>query len=277
MTAAHTVTTVTADSVDLIDKDDARRVLLGLLKHVTNTACTNAHEHFNKVGTGNSEERYLGLTRNRLGDQGFTRTWRTHHQYAARDTPAQTLELARIAQELNQLAHFFLGFIATCHVSQGRLDLVFRQQPRLALAKAHRAAFTAGTALHLAHHEHEDRNNHQDREARNQQLGPDALLLRQFAFNGDVVIHQVADQTVVLNGRTDGFEGIAIAAFAGNHVAIHGNALDLAILNLLDEVGIVEGLWLVWTGEVVHHCHQDSGDDQPQDQILCHIVQLATL
>ena len=103
------------------------------------------------------------------------------------------------------------------------------------------------------------------------------MLLRQFAFNGDVVIHQVADQTVVLNRRTDGFEGIAIAAFAGNHVAIHGNALDLAILNLLDEVGIVEGLWLVWTGEVVHHCHQDSGDDQPQDQILCHIVQLATL
>ena len=103
------------------------------------------------------------------------------------------------------------------------------------------------------------------------------MLLRQLALNSHMVINQITDQTVVLNSRTDGFEGIAIAAFAGNHVAVHGNAFDLAILNLLDEVGIVEGLWLVWTGEVVHHCHQDSCDDQPQDQILCHIVQLATL
>ena len=92
-----------------------------------------------------------------------------------------------------------------------------------------------------------------------------------------MVIHQITNQTVVLNCRTTGLEGIAITALAGNHVAVNRYALDLAILNLLDEVGIVEGLWLVWTGEVVHHGHKDSGDDQPQDQILCHIVQLATL
>ena len=125
MTAAHTVTTVTADSIDFIDKDDARGVFLGLFKHVTNTACTDAHEHFHKVGTGNREERHLGFTRNRLGDQGFTGTWRANHQHAAWNATTQALELARITQELNQLAHFFLGFVTARYVSQGRLDLIF--------------------------------------------------------------------------------------------------------------------------------------------------------
>ena len=131
--------------------------------------------------------------------------------------------------------------------------------------------------MHLAHEEHEHGDNHQDREAGHQELGPDALLFRLLAFHNDLVIHQVTDETVVLNGRTNGLEAVAIVALTGNHVAINRYALDLAILNLLDEVGIVEGLRLVRAGEVVHHRHQDSRDDQPQDQILCHIVQLTTL
>ncbi|MNL33275.1 hypothetical protein D3C87_1551750 [compost metagenome] len=103
------------------------------------------------------------------------------------------------------------------------------------------------------------------------------MLFRLLAFDHDMVIHQVADQTVVLDCRTNGLEAVAIVALAGNHVAINRHAFDLAILDLLDEVGIVEGLRLVRAGEVVHHRHQDSRDDQPQDQILCHIVQLTTL
>ncbi|MCY1370616.1 hypothetical protein D9M69_577160 [compost metagenome] len=103
------------------------------------------------------------------------------------------------------------------------------------------------------------------------------MLFRLLAFDHDVVIHQVADQAVVLDRRANGLEAVAIVALAGNHVAINRYALDLAILDLLDEVGIVEGLRLVRAGEVVHHRHQDSRDDQPQDQIFCHIVQLTTL
>ncbi|KTC43207.1 hypothetical protein AO269_04315 [Pseudomonas putida] len=97
------------------------------------------------------------------------------------------------------------------------------------------------------------------------------------AFDHDLVVHQIPDQAVVLDGRADGLEGIAVSALAGDDIAIDRNAFDLAVLHLLDEVGIVEGLRLVGAGEVVHDRHQDGGDDQPQDQILCHIVQFATL
>ena len=92
-----------------------------------------------------------------------------------------------------------------------------------------------------------------------------------------MIVHQITDQAIVLNRRANSFERVAIGTLAGDDITVDGNLLDLAILNLLDELGIVEGLRLVWAGEVVHHCHKDSGDDQPQDQILCHIVQLATL
>ncbi|MNH16305.1 hypothetical protein D3C79_759410 [compost metagenome] len=108
-------------------------------------------------------------------------------------------------------------------------------------------------------------------------MGPDGLLLRLLALDHDVVVDQITDQAVVLDGRTDGLEAVAISTLAGDDIAIDRYALDLAILDLLNEVGIVEGLWLIRAGEVVHHCHQDSRDDQPQDQVLCHIVQLATL
>ncbi|MNG98034.1 hypothetical protein D3C79_571610 [compost metagenome] len=92
-----------------------------------------------------------------------------------------------------------------------------------------------------------------------------------------MVVDQVTDQAVVGNGWANGLEVVAVSTLAGNDVAVDGHTLDLAILDLLDEVGIVEGLRLVRAGEVVHHCHQDSCDDQPQDQILCHVVQFATL
>ncbi|MNN08022.1 hypothetical protein D3C81_1208650 [compost metagenome] len=131
--------------------------------------------------------------------------------------------------------------------------------------------------MHLAHEEHEDGNDDQDREAGNQQLSPDGLLFRLLTFDHDMVVDQIADQAVVGNGRTNSLEAIAIGAFASNDIAIDRYAFDLAILDLLNEVGIVEGLRLIRAGEVVHHRHQDSRDDQPQDQVLCHIVQLATL
>ncbi|MNQ60834.1 hypothetical protein D3C85_751330 [compost metagenome] len=277
VTTTHASTTMATDRIDFVDEDDAWSVFLGLLEHVANTAGTHADEHFDEVGAGNGEERYFGFAGDGLGDQGFTGTRRTHHQHTARNAATQALEFARIAQELDQFTDFFLGFVATGNVSQGRLHLIFGEQARLAFAEAHRPALATGTALHLPHEEHEHGDDHQDREAGDQELGPDALLLRLLAFDHDVVVHEITDQTVVLNSRTNGLEAVAIRALAGNDIAVHGYALDLAILDLLDEVGIVEGLRLVRAGEVVHHRHQDSRDDQPQDQILCHIVQLTTL
>lgn len=102
VTAAHAGATVATHSVDLVDEDDARGMLLGLLEHVAHTAGTDTYEHFHEVRTGNGEERYFRFAGNCLSQQGLTGTWRTYHQHTARNAAAQTLEFARITQELDQ-------------------------------------------------------------------------------------------------------------------------------------------------------------------------------
>jgi len=50
--AAEGVATArTADGVDFVDKDDARRLLFSLLEEVAHTAGSDTHKHLDKVGT----------------------------------------------------------------------------------------------------------------------------------------------------------------------------------------------------------------------------------
>src|SRR5690606_40718026 len=87
--------------------------------------------------------RSMGLAGTRLAD----------HQYATGYVAAQTLELARVTQELHQLGDFLLGLVAAGDISKGSLDLILGQHPRLALAEAHGPTTATRPALHLAHEE----------------------------------------------------------------------------------------------------------------------------
>ena len=82
--------------VNLVDEDDARRVLFGVLKHVAHTGRTYADKHFHKVGTADAKKRYLGFTGNAFGQQSFAGAGRAHQQQAARNAPAEFLELGRV-------------------------------------------------------------------------------------------------------------------------------------------------------------------------------------
>src|SRR5690606_21870642 len=108
MPAAEAGTAMTADRVDLVDEDDARRMLLGLLEHVAHAAGADADEHLDEVGTGNAEERHLGLAGDRARQQGLAGARRADHQHATRNLAAKLLEAARVAQEFDQLADLLL-------------------------------------------------------------------------------------------------------------------------------------------------------------------------
>ena len=62
----------TANCVNLVDKDNARRVFLRLLEHVAHAACAHADKHLDKVRAGNGEERHARLARNRARQQRLT-------------------------------------------------------------------------------------------------------------------------------------------------------------------------------------------------------------
>ena len=62
-------TTGTADCVNLVDEDDARRFLFGLFEQVAHTRCTHTHKHLDKIGTRKREERHVSLAGNGFGQQ----------------------------------------------------------------------------------------------------------------------------------------------------------------------------------------------------------------
>ena len=138
--AAEAGAAMAADRVDLVDEDDAGRVLLRLLEHVAHARGADADEHLDEVGTGDREERHLGFAGDGARQQRLAGAGRADHQHAARDLAAELLELGRVLEEVDDLADFFLRLVDAGDVGEGDVDLVLAQQPRAALAERHGAA-----------------------------------------------------------------------------------------------------------------------------------------
>ena len=82
ISAAIAGITAFTDGIDLINKYDARCILLGFLKKIADTGCSHTHKHLHKLRSGKGEERYLSLTGNRLGKQCLTGSWRSYKKCA---------------------------------------------------------------------------------------------------------------------------------------------------------------------------------------------------
>src|SRR5215470_15882232 len=95
--------------VDLIDKDDARRILLALLEQVAHARSAHTDEHLNEIRTGDREERNIGLAGNSARQQRFAGPRRPDQQHALGNASAKLLELLRLAQEFDDLFQLFLG------------------------------------------------------------------------------------------------------------------------------------------------------------------------
>ena len=64
--AAESRAAVASDRVDLVDEDDAGRVLLALLEEVAHARGADADEHLDEVGARDREERHVRLAGDRL-------------------------------------------------------------------------------------------------------------------------------------------------------------------------------------------------------------------
>ena len=98
-----------ADGIDLIDKDDARSLFLGLLKQVAYLGGTAADKHLDKLRTRNTKERHACLTGNGLGEQGFTGTRRANKESTARQLGTDLLVALRLLQKIDDLLKGLLG------------------------------------------------------------------------------------------------------------------------------------------------------------------------
>ncbi len=176
VTAAEAGAAVAADRVDLVDEDDARRVLLALLEQVADAARADADEHLDEVRAADREERHARFTRDRAREQRLAGAGRAHHQDALRDPAAEAGELLRILQERDDLFDLVLGLFDAGDVLERHAVLVIGEQLRLGLAEAHRLA---AARLQLPHEQEEDPDEQQHRQPPHEDLRPDAgVVLR---------------------------------------------------------------------------------------------------
>ena len=164
--AAHAGAAVAPDRVDLVDEDDGRRVLLGLLEQVAHAAGADADEHLDEVGAGDRVERHAGLTGDGAGEQRLAGAGRAVEQDALGDLGADGLELGRLLQELLDLAELLDGLVAAGDVGERRLGGVLGDELGPRLGELHDPS---AAALHVVHQEEqqqaEDQDDRQEAEA----------------------------------------------------------------------------------------------------------------
>ena len=257
---------MTADRIDLVDEDDAGRALLRLLEHVAHTCRADTDEHLDEVGTGDREERHLGLTGDRLREQGLAGARRADQQHAARDPAAELLELLRVLQEVDQLLDLFLGFVATRDVGEGGGVVGLVEHACLRLAEAEGAALAA--ALHLAHEVDPDADQQQDRTPGGEDREQERRLFTRLDVELDAVVDQVADQAAVERGRRRAHVLVVagLGADLGGAAAdvLQDHALDPLGADFVEELGIADRAAL-HTGalELLEHGEEDQRDHQP--------------
>ena len=124
VTAAEAGAAMAADRVDLVDEDDAGRVLLALLEQVADAARADADEHLDEVRAADREERHAGLAGDRAREQRLAGARRAHHQDALRDPAAEARELLRVLEERDDLLDLVLGFLDAGDVLERHAVLV---------------------------------------------------------------------------------------------------------------------------------------------------------
>ena len=194
--AAEAGAAVPPHGVDLVDEDDAGRVLLGLLEHVADARGAHAHEHLDEVRARDREERHVRLARDRPGQEGLARAGRADEEDALGDLPAEPLELLGILEELDDLLELDLRFLDARDVLEGHLLLRRGQELGAGLPEGE-GLVPAG--LHLPHDHEPDRHQEDQGAIHHQGRDEGGILLRR-DVDLDVLGAEILDHVGVVPG-----------------------------------------------------------------------------
>ena len=156
------------DGINLVNEYDAGRFLARLLEQVAHLGRAHADEHLDKLRAGDREERYMRLTRDRLGKQRFTGTRRADEQRALGQLGTDRRILSRVVEEVYNLPQGLLRLVLSGDVRKGLAGFGFGIDLGVGFAEAH------GVPAHTLHHffaeplaDHQD-NDDWDRIAKQQ-------------------------------------------------------------------------------------------------------------
>ena len=183
------------NGVELVDEDDAGRLLLGLLEQVAHPGGAHPHEHLHELGAGEEEEGHVGFPGHRAGEQGLARARRAHEEHALGDAAAQALVLLGVLEEVHDLHQLGLGLFHPRHVREGGLELLAVVDLRLGAAEGEGLG---GTAAHPPHHEHPEPDHEGERhDPPEQEVTPERALHAPREL--DLVLLELLDERAVVD------------------------------------------------------------------------------
>ena len=136
------------DGIELVDEDDRRRGLLGLLEEVAHARGADAHDRLDELRGRGREEGHARLAGHGTREQRLAGAGRARQQDPSRDAGAELAVTLGIAQEVHHLGQLGLGLVDAGHVCE-RDRLRLRLHPpgaaaaELARASPHRPALCA--------------------------------------------------------------------------------------------------------------------------------------
>mmetsp|Transcript_12990 Transcript_12990/g.36850 ORF Transcript_12990/g.36850 Transcript_12990/m.36850 type:complete len:647 (+) Transcript_12990:384-2324(+) len=125
------------DGVDLVDEDDAGRVLLGLLEEVAHAGRADADEHLDELGARHGEEGHASLAGDGPGEERLAGAGGALEEHPAGDLRAQRGEALRLLQEHHDLLELCLGAVDTHDVVEGHAGVRLHLNLGLRLAEVH--------------------------------------------------------------------------------------------------------------------------------------------
>ena len=151
-----------ADGVQLVDEDDAGRLLARLLEQVAHARGAHAHEHLHEVGAVEAEEGDLGLACHRPRQQRLAGARRPDQQHALGDLAADLDVAIGILEEVDHLLQLGLGLVRAGDVREVHAGLSLGHHLGARLPERHHVgAHGAEPFEHEApHHEHQSQRDH---------------------------------------------------------------------------------------------------------------------
>ncbi len=130
--AVEAAATLRPDGVELVDEDDRRSVLAGLLEQLADARGAETREHLDERGGARRVEVRARLLGDRLGEQRLAGTGRAVEEDPPRHARAEPGEAAVLAQELDDLLELRLGLVDAGHVPPGdHVDRLLLDRRRL--------------------------------------------------------------------------------------------------------------------------------------------------
>src|SRR5512144_1918410 len=195
MAAAQARTAVPPYRIDLVDEDDAGRVLLALLEEVSDARSAHTDEHLDEVGAADREERHASLAGDRPRKERLARSRRADQEHTLGDLAAELLELLRVLQDLDDLLDLDLGLVHAGDFIEGHLLGAFAQELGLALAEG---KGLVAAHLHVAHDEKKPERHENERGPDHKEVVP-RRLLDLLRIDLDAFRHQFLAEIGIIN------------------------------------------------------------------------------